>query len=271
MKLRSLVVLTLLSAALISAQESKPDEDIKNPLLGQPAAITEGKRLFVEGCSGCHGTNAEGGRGPNLAKGDLIRDVPNRRLFASIKSGIKGTEMPPSRLPDENIWQMVTYLRDLTSPAFDSHLSGDPEAGSALYFGKAGCVNCHMIRGRGGFLGPDLSNAGRGKTPPQLREAILDPDATIADGFRGVTVTTRDGKKITGVAKDNTNYAIQILDEHGEVHRLLKQDLREVVFRKKSLMPGDYKQRLSASELENLMVFLSRQSLRPAESKEASK
>lgn len=270
MKKCSLVVLTLLPAVLAFAQESK-EEDVKNPLAGDPAAIAAGKRAFVEGCSGCHGTNAEGGRGPNLAKGDLIRDVPNRRLFASIKNGIKGTEMPPSRLPDENIWQMVTYLRDLTSPAFDSHLSGDPEAGSALYFGKAGCVNCHMIRGRGGFLGPDLSNAGRSKTPPQLREAILDPDAAIADGFRGVTVTLRDGKKIAGVAKDNTNYAIQILDARGEVHRLLKQDLREVVFRKKSLMPGDYKQRLSASELENLMAFLSRQSLRPAESKEASK
>ena len=84
-------------------------------------------------------------------------------------------------------------------------------------------------------------------------------------------MTLRDGKKISGVAKDNTNYAIQILDAHGEVHRLLKLDLREVVFRKKSLMPGDYKQRLSAGELENLMAFLSRQSLRPAESKEASK
>jgi len=270
MKTCSLVVLALLPAVLAFAQESK-EEDVKNPLAGDPAAIAAGKIAFVEGCSGCHGTNAEGGRGPNLAKGDLIRDVPNRRLFASIKSGIKGTEMPPSRLPDENIWQMVTYLRDLTSPAFDSHLTGDPDAGSALYFGKAGCVNCHMIRGRGGFLGPDLSNAGRGKTPPQLREAILDPDATIADGFRGVTVTLRDGKKISGVAKDNTNYAIQILDAHGDVHRLLKQDLSEVVFRKKSLMPGDYKQRLSASELENLMAFLSRQSLRPAESKETSK
>ena len=55
------------------------------------------------------------------------------------------------------------------------------------------------------------------------------------------------------------------------MHRLLKQDLSEVVFRKKSLMPGDYKQRLSAGELENLMAFLSQQSQRPAETKEASK
>jgi quinoprotein glucose dehydrogenase len=120
-------------------------------------------------------------------------------------------------------------------------------------------------------LGPDLSNIGRSKNLPYLREGILDPDARIADGFQGVTVTTRDGKKITGVAKDNTNYAIQILDARGEVHRLRKQDLSEVVFRKKSVMPGDYKQRLSAGELENLLAFLSRQSLRPAEKKEDSK
>src|SRR5438128_4141601 len=115
MKMCSLVVLTLSSAALSFAQEGKPDDDIKNPLLGQPAAIAEGKRLFSEGCSGCHGTNAEGGRGPNLAKGDVVREANNRRLFASIKNGIKGTEMPPSPLPEEKIWQMVTFLRDMTS------------------------------------------------------------------------------------------------------------------------------------------------------------
>jgi putative heme-binding domain-containing protein len=175
--------------------------------------------------------------------------------------------MPPSPLPDEKIWQMISFLRDLTSPAFDSQVPGDAEAGSTFYFEKGGCANCHMIQGRGGYLGPDLSNIGRSRTLPQLRESLLAPDARITEGFRGVTVTTADGRKISGVAKDNTNYVIAILDAKGNLHRLQKQKLREVVFHSKSLMPGDYKKRLSAGDLDNLLAFLSRQSLRPRDEK----
>jgi len=271
MKTRLLVfVMTALSAVPAPAQDQKEPEDVKNPLAGQVAAVTAGKQLFVEGSSGCHGTNAEGGRGPNLSQGDLIRGATNRHLFAAIKTGVKGTEMPPSALPDEKIWQMVTFLRDLTSPAFDSHVAGDADAGGGLFFGKAGCSTCHMIRGRGGYLGPDLSNIGRARTLPQLQESLVTPNAKITEGFRGVTVTMRDGKNISGVAKDNTNYAIAVLDAKGELHRLLKQDLREVVFRGKSLMPADYKQKLSSDEIGNLLAFLSRQSLRPPDLKSDS-
>ena len=67
----------------------------------------------------------------------------------------------------------------------------------------------------------------------QLRESLLDPDAHIADGYGGVTVVTKTGRTISGVARDNTNYAIQILDAHGDIHRLLKADLREVVFQQR--------------------------------------
>ena len=64
------------------------------------------------------------------------------------------------------------------------------------------------------------------------------------------------------MARDNTNYAIQILDTRGEIHRLLKADLREITLAKESLMPQDYKQRLSAGETDDLLAFLGRQSIR---------
>src|SRR5256885_3823557 len=38
------------------------------------------RSLFLEGCSGCHGAEAEGGRGPNLARGDRVRRLTNRQL-----------------------------------------------------------------------------------------------------------------------------------------------------------------------------------------------
>src|ERR1017187_2171072 len=150
--------------------------------------------------------------GPNLAQGDQIRGATNRHLLSVITDGVKGSDMPPSGLPSDKVWQIVAYLRNLTAVAFDSMAAGDVQAGSALFFGKAGCANCHKIRGRGGFPGPDLSNIGRVRSFRQLRESLLDPNAQIAEGYGGVTVTTKSGQTISGVARDNTNYAIQILD-----------------------------------------------------------
>jgi len=254
----------LLSVPLLFAQTPDEKEDIKNPVAGQSDAIAAGKKLYLEGCSGCHGPTAEGGRGPNLAQGDQIRGATNRHLLSVIGEGVKGSEMPPSGLPPDKIWQVVAYLRNLTAVAFDSTAPGDPEAGRALFFGKADCAKCHTIRGRGGFPGPDLSNIGRVRSFRQLRQSLLDPNAEIAAGYGGVTVTTKSGRTIAGVARDHTNYAIQILDASGDIHRLLTADLREAVFRANSLMPSDYKQRLSSAEIENLLAFLGRQSIRQA-------
>jgi PQQ-dependent dehydrogenase (methanol/ethanol family) len=248
--------------AQLFAQPAGEKDDLPNPVAGQADAIAAGKKLYLEGCSGCHGPTAEGGRGPNLAQGDQIRGATNRQLVAVLTEGVKGSDMPPSGLPSDKVWQLIAYLRNLTAVAFDSMAAGDVRAGNELFFGTAGCGQCHTIRGRGGFPGPDLSNIGRVRPFRQLRESLLDPDAQIADGYGGVTVTTKSGQTIAGVARDNTNYAIQILDARGEIHRLLKSDVREVTFRKKSLMPGDFKQRLSAADIENLLAFLGRQSLR---------
>src|SRR5919107_1632323 len=54
-------------------------------------------------------------------------------------------------------------------------LPGDATAGEALFFGRAGCASCHEVNGRGGVVGPDLSNAGR-LTAPVLRQKIAEPD-----------------------------------------------------------------------------------------------
>jgi PQQ-dependent dehydrogenase (methanol/ethanol family) len=254
----------VLSAPLLLAQSPDAKEDLKNPVAGQAAAITAGRKLFVEGCSGCHGPTAEGGRGPNLAKGEQIRSATNRHLVSVVTEGVKGSDMPPSGLPPEKVWRVIAYLRNMTAVAFDSMGAGNAPSGKTLFFGKARCANCHTVRGRGGFPGPDLSNIGRVRSFRQLRESLLDPDAQIAEGYGGVTVTTKRGETIAGVARDNTNYAIQILDAKGELHRLLKADLREVIFRQDSLMPHDLKERLTTGDVEDLLAFLGSQSLRQA-------
>jgi putative heme-binding domain-containing protein len=256
---------TLFILALpLCAQLPRPDSPSdRNPLVGQPDAVLAGAKVFATSCSGCHGANGEGGRGPNLTMGRAIRRLNDRGMFATIRTGVPGTDMPPTNLPDDDTWRLVAFVRNLSAPANESKLPGDPDAGAAIFFGKGGCADCHMIRGRGGFLGPDLTDAGALHTVPQLRESLLKPNARIADGYQGVTATMQDGAKLSGVARNDDNYSVQILGAKGDLHLLSKADLREVLFQKNSLMPADYARRLTPDEISNVLAFLSRQSVRP--------
>jgi putative heme-binding domain-containing protein len=162
---------------------------------------------------------------------------------------------------------VVAFVRSLAAPAIDTVVPGNPEAGRRIFFGKGGCAQCHAIAGRGGFLGPDLTDAGTTRSLSQLRESLLDPNKRIVEGFEAVTVTMRDRTRLRGIAKNHDNYSIQLLDSDGKLHLLARADTTKVEIGERSLMPDDFARRLSAEETRDVLAFLSRQAVRPRENK----
>lgn len=256
----------ILFIALASARaQAPPVDEFKNPLNGQLAAIDAGRGFFLKSCAGCHGPSGEGGRGPNLITGRQIRRATDRQVFASIQKGVPGTDMPPTPLGETEIWQTVAYVRSLSSPAFEVPVPGDEKAGRAVYQGKGQCVGCHAIGGKGGALGPDLTNIGMNRSLNQIREAVLKPSDRWVDGYRGVTAHLKDGRKIEGVLRDQTNYALTILDRAGELHRLKMSTVADFKLATSSPMP-ETRGRLTSDESRDVIKFLSRQSVRAGES-----
>ncbi len=84
-------------------------------------------------------------------------------------------------------------------------------------------------------------------------------------------VTLKNGTRLEGVAKNHSNYSLQLLDDNGKLHLLNTQEIQDIDFRKKSLMPDNYGERLSPEELTNVLAFLSRQAIMPASSRERSR
>jgi cytochrome c oxidase cbb3-type subunit 3 len=234
-----------------------------------PAAkdVEEGKRLFQEACSACHGQNGGGGHGPSLVDGRRVNGLDDAQLLQSIRKGVPGTDMPPSTLPEPQIKNVVAFVRSLSAPAIDTVVPGSPEAGSQIFFGKGGCAKCHAIAGRGGYLGPDLTDAGAIRSLSQLRESLLEPNKRITEGFEAVTVTMSDGTQLRGIAKNHDNYSIQLLDPDGKLHLVPQADTAKIEIGNRSLMPDDFARRLSAEETRDVLAFLSRQAVRPREKK----
>lgn len=263
MLLRWAIPVTVCLSAMAQHGDETEKSKKKNPAIGNAQAIEAGKKQYQSGCAACHGPGGQGGRGPNLRAGVMWHTLDDDATFKLIRKGVPGTEMAPSSLPDDQLWQVVAFVRSLTSPAIESLPPGDAKKGEALFWGKAGCNECHSVLARGGKLGPDLSNIGAIRPLEQLREAIVDPDADGFAGYRGVTVTLKDGRTVTGVAIDHTNYATVVRDARGTLNRLAAADMREIVFRKGSPMPRDLAKRLSRSEIDDLLSYLSRQTVRP--------
>ena len=130
-----------------------------------------------------------------------------------------------------------------------------------------------MVRGRGGVLGPDLSNIGRDRTRRRSsrRSAIpaalprLRPDAGArrrggAPSYRAVTVRLRNGQTLRGIAKNESTFDLQLLAIDGKLHLLSKDQVAEIVH-EKSLMP---KVDATPEDIRNLVAYLSRLTSDPA-------
>ncbi len=230
-----------------------------------PEAIEAGGAQFADACAACHGSNGEGGRGPSLVDGREVRRATDEQLFSSISKGVPGADMPPFPFPDEQVWNLVAFVRSLSAPAVEMVVEGDAAAGEALFFGSAGCWGCHRVRGQGGRLGPDLTNVGATRRLDQIRESLLEPNARIADGFRAATLETSGGESVRAVVKNHSNFSAQVLDANGRLHLLRSAELGRLRFETKSWMPDDWADRLSDGQIRDVVAYLSRQAVRPPE------
>ena len=79
-----------------------------------------------------------------------------------------------------------------------------------------------------------------------------------------MTAVTRDGQQWTGIARNEDNFSIQLLDTKGVFHLIMKSDLASLKREPRSLMPDDYGARLSSSELDDLVAYLARSVAAPS-------
>ena len=89
--------------------------------------------------------------------------------------------MPANGFEDSEIWAIIAYLRSLAPPK-NPVISGDRAKGEKIFWEAANCGRCHMVKGRGGLLGPDLSRIGAARSTAYLTDSIRDPDKDLSVG-----------------------------------------------------------------------------------------
>lgn len=274
----AIAALALCAALPALAQRSGPTPS-NNPFENNLQAVDQGRTLYGQACTACHGANGGAGEiGPAIVLStatNLRGESDDAAILDIVRQGIPGTPMPAfaGKLTDDDILKLGAYIHSLRGTAIDSPLPGDPAYGEAVFWGKGQCGDCHMVSGRGGVLGPDLTNIASVRKSAAIIDALTKPQHHIVgdggvhmpllppmDTYDPVHVVTASGRIIDGVLLNQDGYSLQIMGTDNKLHLLDRAGLREVTIKSgSSMMPTDYDKRLSPDEFRNLLAFLTRQ------------
>jgi putative heme-binding domain-containing protein len=135
--------------------------------------------------------------------------------------------------------------------------AGSPGRGKRLYAAEASkCAVCHKIDGKGGEVGPDLSQIGGKFDRTHLIESILDPSAEITQGYQATILETRAGRIVTGIVKTETATAVTLLVAEGKLVVVTTGEIESRKTSKVSLMPAGLADRMTPAEFADLIAYL---------------
>lgn len=139
---------------------------------------------------------------------------------------------------------------------------GDAAWGEYL-FTKANCIACHTTTTGLAQRGPYLGNIAKTYKRPELARNILDPDATIAQGFASVVLLLDDGRTQSGFVTLEGADEVRLRDNTGKEHIFPKStiDAREKL--PTSMMPKGLVDTLTVREVASLLDYLEELAKRP--------
>jgi putative heme-binding domain-containing protein len=224
----------------------------------QGGAVAEkagSQQTFATNCAVCHGLDGLGTqRAPNIVTGP--RRLSPADILRIVSDGVPGTGMPGFRsLGEARLKAVVAYLSDLQGKNSTAKLPGDPTRGRQLFFGSSGCSSCHMVKGDGGFMAPDLTDYAQTRSADRIKAVITDPAARDL-ALSVATVTTANGQQYRGIVRNQDNFSLQLQSQDGSFHFFSKPELKRIDREPGSMMPSDYGAKLTAAQLDDLVSYL---------------
>ena len=266
---RAIAAILFLFAALIPARAQD-----KNPLAKDPNAAKLGEFEFRANCAFCHGLGARGGgRGPDLTRVQKKHGNSDADIFRTISEGVPGTAMPPNGatqqgvgMTEEEIWQVVSYIRSVQVKS-SPQATGNAVRGKDLFSGSAACITCHMMEGKGGRLGPDLTATSSARSVDYIIDSVRNPSHRLAQGlteamkefsqeYETVNVVDERGQKFQGVVLNEDNFTLQMIDTREQIHLFEKEKLRSLDKSRESLMPKYDEKMLPEKDLQDIVAYL---------------
>jgi len=131
--------------------------------------------------------------------------------------------------------------------------SGDAVRGRELF--KTSCAACHMLKGEGAKIGPDLTGYERDNLDFML-PAIVDPSLGIREEYTLYILTRKDGQLLAGFVTETTPQFVTLQDVAGGLTKVAREDLQSLIASPVSLMPEGLLNALSPEQTRDLFTYL---------------
>ncbi|MBL8815544.1 MAG: c-type cytochrome [Planctomyces sp.] len=132
-------------------------------------------------------------------------------------------------------------------------LKGDQQRGDVVF--RRECQHCHRAGVTGQQTGPNLSTI-RNRARDEVLLHILDPNREVAPNYVAQLVVLNDGQQLAGIITDETASQLTILQSNGTATIVGREQIEEVVSQNQSLMPVGLEQKITPSEMTDLLSFL---------------
>ncbi|HVU87675.1 MAG TPA: PVC-type heme-binding CxxCH protein [Pirellulales bacterium] len=200
----------------------------------------------------------------------LARAARVPALLDAIEGGqFKASDLEPARVqqllaqPDAAVRARATALlgtaksgkRQEVVEAYRPALSisGDPAAGKR-HFQKV-CAACHRVEGIGYEIGANLA-AMKNRGPEAILVNLLDPNREVNPQFINYTLTTGDGRILTGMIDAETATSVTLKRGENATDTVLRVNIDELSATGQSLMPEGLEQQLDRQAVADLIAYL---------------
>ncbi|REK11422.1 MAG: dehydrogenase [Planctomycetota bacterium] len=212
--------------------------------------------------------------GPELRSevldGLLAREDWTKALLAAVESGqVPAADIDAARrqrLQQSEDEQIKSQAAELLAGEIESNrtqvlaehqgvldMSGDAAAGAAVF--KKRCAVCHLLRGVGTEVGPNLASL-TDYSPQALLTALLDPNKAVEAKYRDYLAVTTSGLSYNGLLASETGNSVTLKGQEGKQQTILRTDLEALQATGKSLMPEGLEKDLSPADLANVIAYL---------------
>ena len=244
--------------AIVRAQAPAAPAAATQDHSGQYAAadVAIGQKVYSTVCAACHGPTGNAIGNVDLRRGPLPRAATDDALRAVITKGFPQSGMPAFKFEPAELNGLVAFIRSgLESAPSAAPAAGDAALGRLVFETKGKCLECHRVFDTGMFVGPELTEIGRLRSPAALQRSLVDPTGNMQPINRPVRAVKQDGTVITGRRLNEDLFTVQLVTNEGKLVSLVKPELREWTVSITSTMPS-YRDSLSSSELANLVGYL---------------
>ena len=178
-------------------------------------------------------------------------------LLVAYRAGADPTErpVPPDRFRLPWSPAVVSSPPAPTGPRPEL-ADGDPRRGEAVFTSEqARCSACHKVRGKGGEVGPDLSNLVHRDAASVYRD-IAEPDATIHPDYVPYTIALKDGRVLTGLVRSEGDAALRVTGTDARAVVVGRDEVEELRPSATSIMPTGLARELGEAKVRDLLAYL---------------